>query len=146
MKSLLVALMFALTTTVGCGAVSPTNPTPGPDPEPIGDIGDRDCLSDHCVCVATTACTHDCTPGGESCEVQCKSGEPCDIGCAPGEACHIQCSTASSCEVDCDASTECHVTCPATGCTVEHCSGPACNVTCGLVGLPTRTGTTATCP
>ncbi|HMG52664.1 MAG TPA: hypothetical protein VK601_04260 [Kofleriaceae bacterium] len=107
------------------------------------------CKDDHCVCALGGACSHDCSAGGNACEVQCGAGEPCDVGCAPGEHCHVECSNASSCDVDCGSSPECHVTCPASGCTVHACAGAACTVTCGTIlgaGLPTRTGTTATCP
>jgi hypothetical protein len=103
------------------------------------------CRGDHCVCALAAACSHDCTPGGESCEVQCAAGEPCDVGCAAGELCHVECSSAAGCDVDCGSSPECHVTCPAAGCTVHNCVGAACVVSCGL-GLPaSRTGATATC-
>jgi hypothetical protein len=29
---------------------------------------------------------------------------------------------------------------------VKSCTGPACQVTCGLGSLPSHSGTTATCP
>jgi hypothetical protein len=38
------------------------------------------------------------------------------------------------------------VTCPATGCTVKSCTGPTCQVLCGLGSLPSHSGTTASCP
>lgn len=104
------------------------------------------CEGDHCVCPADAPCSHDCSTGGNACEVQCAPGQPCDVGCAAGEHCHVECSGAASCDVDCGSSPECHVTCPATGCTVHSCTGPACVVTCGLAALPSHSGATATCP
>jgi hypothetical protein len=104
------------------------------------------CKDDHCVCSPSEPCSHDCSAGGNACEVQCAPGEPCSVGCAPGEHCHVECSASSSCTVDCGSSPECHVTCPATGCTVESCVGAACEVTCGNAALPRRSGTTASCP
>ena len=104
------------------------------------------CEGDHCVCALAGPCSHDCTPGGETCEVQCHAGEACDVGCAAGELCHVECSTASPCSVDCGSSPECHVTCPPTGCTVHNCVGEACVVTCGGFGLPSHSGSTASCP
>jgi hypothetical protein len=104
------------------------------------------CEGDHCVCALDGPCSHDCTPGGLACEVQCQPGEACDVGCAAGEHCHVECSAAAPCNVDCGSSPECHVTCPATGCTVHNCVGAGCVITCGASALPTRNGSTATCP
>jgi hypothetical protein len=127
MKSLLILVALAL---AGCGTSA-----------------DTVCKGDHCVCALASACSHDCTPGGESCEVQCQPGAPCDVGCAAGEICHVECGSTSSCDVDCGASPECHVTCPASGCTVHNCTGSSCVVSCGTSGrVPTRNGSTATCP
>ena len=36
------------------------------------------CEGDHCVCAANDDCTHDCTTGGNTCEVQCAPGHDCD--------------------------------------------------------------------
>jgi hypothetical protein len=107
--------------------------------------GSEVCQGDHCVCPVNQTCAHDCTPGGLACHIQCQPGSSCDIGCATGEECHVECVQSASCQVDCGGSPDCNVTCPATGCTVTNC-GATCNVTCGFGGLPTRTGTTATCP
>jgi hypothetical protein len=110
------------------------------------DIGDDVCQDDHCVCVGSDACVHDCTAGGLDCEVQCASGTSCDVGCGPGEPCDVECSTTTSCAVDCGGATSCDVTCPAGNCTVTNCDAATCDVACGLSGPATRTGTTATCP
>ena len=106
------------------------------------------CEGDHCVCALAGPCSHDCTPGGEACEVQCRPGEACDVGCAAGEHCHVECSRSASCEVDCNGSPDCNVTCPASGCTVRNCAGATCDVSCGvgLGSLPSHGGNTATCP
>ena len=50
------------------------------------------CEGDHCVCAANDDCTHDCTTGGNTCEVQCAPGHDCDVGCAAGEDCRVECS------------------------------------------------------
>ena len=153
MKSLLVALTFAVASLSGCNAVvAPPGPGtgPGPGPGPGSNPGpghaDPGCVGDHCLCTLDDECIHDCTAGGEACEVQCHPDAPCDVGCAPGEHCHVECSQTSSCEVDCGSSPECHVTCPAIGCTVKNCVGAACDVTCGTASLPSHHGSTATCP
>ncbi|HEX3759403.1 MAG TPA: hypothetical protein VHW23_11890 [Kofleriaceae bacterium] len=104
------------------------------------------CEDDHCACPLEAPCSHDCSVGGNACEVQCAPGEPCSVGCAAGEHCHVECNQAASCAVDCGASPDCQVTCPASGCTVQRCAGPACQVTCGTVGLPSHSGDTARCP
>lgn len=129
MKSLLVVVALAAASVTGCSASTGTV-----------------CKDDHCVCALTGPCSHDCTSGGLACEVQCQAGESCDVGCAAGELCHVECSGAASCDVDCGSSPECHVTCPASGCTVRNCVGAACEVLCGGSRLPTRAGSTATCP
>src|SRR5262245_16507942 len=67
------------------------------------------CEGDHCVCTSAEPCSHDCSTGGNACEVECAPGEPCSVGCASGEHCHVECSTASSCTVDCGGSPECNV-------------------------------------
>ena len=128
MNRLLWVLAFAIVSLAGCSST--------------GTV----CEGDHCVCALDGPCSHDCTPGGEDCEVQCRAGAPCDVGCAAGELCHVECSTASPCSVDCGSSPECHVTCPASGCTVNNCVGSACVVSCGATGGPTHNGATATCP
>jgi hypothetical protein len=107
---------------------------------------DMVCNDDHCVCSTTEPCSHNCSPGGNACEIQCTPGQSCNVGCAPGEHCHVECATSASCNVDCGSSPECHVTCPATGCTVHNCVGDACVVTCGDIALPHHNGSTATCP
>jgi len=104
------------------------------------------CNGDHCVCPANESCAHDCENGDLDCNIQCGPGTTCDVGCASGEGCHVDCNQGASCTVDCNGAPECNVTCPATGCTVSDCVEGACNVSCGLTGLPTRNGTTATCP
>jgi hypothetical protein len=128
MHRLLVVVALALLSLAGCDPSAATV-----------------CEGDHCVCALSGPCSHDCTPGGLPCEVQCQPGMSCDVGCAAGEYCHVECSGASSCDVDCGASPECHVTCPAAGCTVRNCVGAACEVLCGGTRLPTRNGSTATC-
>jgi hypothetical protein len=133
MKSLFIAVTLAAVATLAAGFTSCSS---------TGTV----CEGDHCVCAAAGGCSHDCTPGGEACEVQCQPGAPCDVGCAAGEHCHVECSGASSCDVDCGSSPECHVTCPATGCTVHNCVGAACQITCGVSALPSHSGSTATCP
>jgi hypothetical protein len=122
-----IALAFA-TGLAGCGS------------------SDMVCEGDHCICPLDAPCSHSCTTGGNACEVQCAPGEPCSTSCAAGEHCHVECDQASSCAVDCGSSPDCQVTCPPTGCTVKSCTGPACQVSCGLGSLPSRSGTTATCP
>jgi hypothetical protein len=104
------------------------------------------CVIDECVCPPNQSCFHACTVGGDPCHVQGAPGVDIDVRCDAGEECHVECSAGSSCEVDCNGSPECHVTCPATGCTVHNCIVGECDVACGLTALPTRTGTTATCP
>ena len=111
-----------------------------------GGGGDEVCQGDQCVCPTNQTCVHDCTPGGAECNLQCQPGSSCDLQCAAGDSCDVECSQSGSCAVDCNGAPDCDVTCPATGCTVTNCPTGSCNVTCGLVGLPTRTGTTATCP
>src|SRR4051812_11346599 len=80
MKSLLVLVVLAAASLAGCGA--------------NGTV----CESDHCVCALAGPCSHDCSPGGLACEVQCQPGEPCEVGCAAGEHCHVECSGASTCD------------------------------------------------
>jgi hypothetical protein len=133
MKSLFIALAFTALAGFAAGFTSCSS---------SGSV----CEDDHCACAAAESCSHDCTPGGLACEVQCSPGEPCSVGCAAGEHCHVECSGTSSCAVDCGSSPECHVTCPATGCTVHNCVGEACVVTCGGFGLPSHSGSTASCP
>ncbi len=128
MKILFILVALVATSVAGCAST--------------GTV----CEGDHCVCALDGPCSHDCSPGGADCEVQCRAGEPCDVGCAAGERCHVECSATSSCDVDCGASPECHVTCPAAGCTVHNCVGAACVISCGASALPTRSGSTATCP
>jgi hypothetical protein len=129
MRSLAYLLCFA----VGCF---------GGDELPGGD----DCLSDSCVCPTTTACDHACSPGGPPCHVECSPSQTCNVTCEPTEECHVEASTAAAgVDIDCRNTAECHVTCPAAGCTVINCSGD-CQVTCGLTGIATKTGTTARCP
>jgi hypothetical protein len=108
--------------------------------------GDEVCKDDHCVCPSNETCAHDCESGGIDCHIQCQPGSHCDVGCAPGEECHVECSLGQSCAVDCNGAPECNVTCPASGCTVTGCAAGTCTVSCGLGSLPTRSGTTATCP
>jgi len=134
MRSLFFVCLLIATST----AVVACNSNTGRD----GDI----CRGDRCQCAAGQPCEHECSGDEPLCNVQCAPGQPCDVGCAPGEGCHVECNTAASCDVDCGGSPDCHISCPATGCTVESCSGAACVVSCGLTGLPTRNGTTATCP
>lgn len=109
------------------------------------NTGGDACVGDHCVCVAGEDCTHACTPGAPECHVQGASS-PVDVTCNSNAECHVECSSAASCDVDCGGSAECHVTCPATGCNVTKCIGEQCVVTCGALGVATRSGTTATCP
>jgi hypothetical protein len=104
------------------------------------------CEGDHCVCPPNESCSHDCDSGGLDCNVQCGPGTTCDVGCGAGEDCNVECSQGASCDVDCGASSTCDVTCPANNCTVSNCVQGLCDVTCGLGGLPTRNGNTATCP
>lgn len=108
--------------------------------------GSEVCKDDHCVCIANETCAHDCTSGGLDCNIQCQPGSSCDIQCAPGEVCHVECSQSQSCQVDCNGGDDCNVTCPGNNCTVTNCPTGDCDVTCGVVGLPTRTGNTARCP
>jgi hypothetical protein len=103
------------------------------------------CEDDHCVCPATEAGQHTCSPGGNDCHVQCAPNETCDVICAPGEQCHVEASQSSHSTVDCNGGVDCHVTCPIGGCTVTHCSGADCVVAC-LGGEATLVGTTASCP
>lgn len=103
------------------------------------------CSGDHCVCTGSDGCDHTCASGAPECHIQGNSG-PVDVTCQNNGQCHVECSGASSCAVDCGNSGDCHVTCPASGCTVTKCVGSACAVTCGLTGIATRNGTTATCP
>jgi hypothetical protein len=153
MKSLLLLLTLALTSLTGCGTITSSSGSdstgshpPGSDQEDPDPVFDPGCKDDRCFCSLSQACVHDCTPGGDSCEVQCHPGESCDVGCAAGERCHVEGSEASSVDVDCGSSPECHITCPETGCTVRNCVGAGCQVTCGLATLPTHNGATATCP
>lgn len=143
MKSLLILVTLAAASLATSSLTACTVTAPGPGSNPGFDPG---CTGDHCVCSLAQECGHDCTPGGESCEVQCHPGEPCDVGCAAGEYCHVECGKTSSCDVDCGSSPECHVTCPATGCTVTNCIGAGCVITCGGTSVPTHHGTTASCP
>lgn len=106
---------------------------------------DDACAGDNCVCTGDDGCDHTCANGGSECHIQGSSG-PVDVTCQNNATCHVECSGASSCEVACGGSGDCHVTCPPSGCTVTGCIGEACAVTCGLTGVATRTGTTATCP
>lgn len=102
------------------------------------------CSGDNCVCPADEGCVHECTSGATECHIQGAPGQPVDVTCANNAECHVECSQATSCAVDCGGSTDCNVTCPATGCTVTSCVD--CDVTCGIAGIATHTGTTATCP
>jgi hypothetical protein len=108
--------------------------------------GDQVCKDDHCVCGAGETCAHDCDNGGLECHIQCQPGSSCDVGCAPGEECHVECSQSTSCAVDCANGPDCNITCPSGDCTVTNCPVGSCDVTCGLAGLATRNGSTATCP
>ncbi|HEY5920453.1 MAG TPA: hypothetical protein VIV11_02225 [Kofleriaceae bacterium] len=130
MKSLVLLICLVACTSNDGGT------GPGPD----------DCLSDSCVCPGAAACDHACAPGGPPCHVQCSAGQSCDVLCEPSEECHVEASTSGFVDVNCNNSAECHVTCPASNCTVTNCVGAGCEVTCGLTGIATRTGTTATCP
>lgn len=130
MNSLRFLVALALASVIGCASTANEGAV---------------CRGDHCVCVLDVPCSHDCTAGGEACEVQCQPGQPCDVGCAAGEHCHVECTQAASCDVDCGSSPDCEVTCPASGCTVRNCVGAACEVICGGSTLPSRNGSTATC-
>ncbi len=107
--------------------------------------GGADCQGDHCVCTTADSCDHDCANGAASCHIQGSTG-PVDVTCSNNAECHVECGSAAGCNVDCGGSAECHVTCPATGCTVTDCVGADCVVSCGLGGVASRSGTTATCP
>jgi hypothetical protein len=109
------------------------------------DTGLDNCLTDTCLCPTTEGCDHTCEPGGIDCRVACSPGLRCDVICDPGEACRVEGSSASEVDVDCRGTNQCYVTCPATGCTVSNCSHD-CRVTCGLTGIATHHGSTATCP
>lgn len=101
------------------------------------------CDGDHCLCTGDD-CTLECTPGAPECHVQGAPGADVDVTCSNNAECHVECSQAASCTVDCGGSADCDVTCPPSGCTVSSCVD--CEVTCGLTGIATHTGTTATCP
>lgn len=124
--SLLVTCSFAL---VGCGTDAP-----------------QSCAGDNCVCPATTSCTHDCADGAPTCNIQGAANQAVDVSCSHNGTCHVQCESSTSCNVDCGGSTDCHVTCPPSGCTVNGCVGAECVVSCGLGGVATHNGSTATCP
>jgi len=101
--------------------------------------------------------------------VNCNDGNPCtNDSCDPATGCvnvnnTSACSDGNACTVSdvcsggacqpgaprvCGDNNVCTTdTCdPATGCTVRSCTGPACQVTCGLGSLPSHSGATATCP
>ncbi len=109
----------------------------------IGCSGGETCSGDNCVCNGD--CALSCDDGAPNCHVQGDFGKAVDVSCSNNAECHVECSQSSSCDVDCGGSTECHVTCPESGCTVTACEGD-CEVTCGLLGTATISGTTATCP
>lgn len=131
-----LVILFAASITTFTGCATPDS----------GDDGSgQGCETDHCVCTGTDSCARDCTTGAAECHVQSATG-PVNVQCDHNGECHVECAVASSCAVACGDSAECHVTCPAAGCTVSECVGEACEVTCGLGGIATRNGTTATCP
>ena len=105
-----------------------------------------DCRSDDCVCPSNQSCEHTCADGSATCHVQGTPGEAVDVKCRNNGDCHVECANSPTCKVDCGGSADCHVTCPASGCTVNNCVGTDCQVTCGLVGAATHSGSTATCP
>ena len=105
--------------------------------------GDEFCNGSNCVCPATEVCDVGC-PADSTCNVSCLPGSDCSASCAGVTTCNVECADSTRCDVDC-AGESCDITCPATGCTVTGC-GAACTVSCGISGLPTRTGDTATCP
>ena len=109
-----------------------------------GPTGDKDCLSDTCVCPADEACEHTCAAGAPECHVRTAVRQPVDVKCRENADCRVQCEEASSCRVDCGDSAACQVTCPATGCLVTSCTAPDCLVTCG--GTPAEyAGSSARC-
>lgn len=136
MKSLLWSL---------CCLVACTSQAGGGGGDDVGPVAD-DCFSDSCVCPGASSCNHACRAGGPPCHVQCSPGQSCDVTCEASEECHVEASQASGLTVDCDGTFECHVTCPASGCTVTNCVGAGCVVSCGLTGVATHSGSTATCP
>jgi hypothetical protein len=103
---------------------------------------DDTCNGDNCVC--TDDCSHECATGGPTCHIQGAPGHDVDVTCNNNGDCHVECSQSSSCAVDCGGSSDCNVTCPANNCMVTNCVD--CDVTCGLGGIATHSGTTATCP
>jgi hypothetical protein len=107
-----------------------------------GGGGDDFCNGDDCVCPPGDTCAIDCDAGG-NCDVQAQPNSTIDVDCGASATCDVECSTATSCDVACHDG-DCDVTCPDGDCTVTGC-GETCDVTCGLTGLPTRTGETATC-
>ena len=103
-----------------------------------GRIGFESLASDASVGAYT------CAPGIE-CHVIQNKGDV-EVTCDRNLECSVVCTNAASCEVECGSSATCTVLCPPDGCRVTGCEGDACTVTCGLAGLASRDGTTATCP
>jgi hypothetical protein len=128
MKSIIGLLMICGVALVGCAT------------------DNQACSGDDCVCPTTERCDHTCADGAAQCHIQGAAGQPTDVTCSNNAECHVECSQGTSCQVECGGSAECHVTCPPSGCTVTGCVGADCVVSCGLGGVASRTGTTASCP
>ncbi len=110
-----------------------------------GGAGEPSCVGNTCDCPSGSQCTHACS-AGSTCEVQGGAAARVDVTCTATDTCEVQCAGAASCRVDCAGRADCQVTCPTTSCTVENIPPSDPNVTCANAGLPTRAGTTATCP
>lgn len=135
--------MFALGCVSSTGG--PNDPPNDPNDPPNDPPKTETCLGgNNCVCPQIGECNHTCSEGAIECHVQ-GANAPVDVTCNENVECHVECSAASSCDVECGGSSQCHVTCPESGCTVTNCVGD-CEVSCGLNGAATITGTTARCP
>jgi hypothetical protein len=111
------------------------------DAAPRGDAGVADATAPLADASSTITCA-----AGSPCDAVATTGAPLVVICTATDPCRVECSLASSCTVDCAFRSDCIVSCPATSCLVTDVPPDDSAIGCAGVALPTRMGTTATCP